>query len=60
MPSITETGFVSLEQEEFLRKNQPELYKYILKKFGSFGKKKNPNLGNTPTINPVMTKRRGT
>jgi hypothetical protein len=39
---VTETGFVSKEQEEFLRLNQPELYNYVLNKFGSYGGNRKP------------------
>lgn len=36
MPSIMKTGFVSKEQEEYLRINNPELYKQVLKKHGHY------------------------
>ena len=42
MPTIMETGFVSKEQEEYLRVHNPKLYKAVLKKHGSFDKPKKP------------------
>lgn len=38
--SIMNTGFVSKEQEQYLRINEPKLYKVVLKKHGSFDKPK--------------------
>ena len=38
--SIMDTGFVSKEQEQYLRINEPKLYKAVLKKHGSFDKPK--------------------
>ena len=38
--SIMDTGFVSESQEKYLRMNEPELYKAVLKKHGSFNKAK--------------------
>ena len=40
MPSVVQTGFVSKEQEEYLKKNDPALYKQVLKKHGSYREKK--------------------
>lgn len=41
---IYDTGFVSQEQENYLMKNEPTLYKAVLKKHGSFREtKKRPN-----------------
>ena len=42
--SIMNTGFASESQEKYLMTNEPSLYKAVLKKHGSFGKKKNPNV----------------
>lgn len=38
--SIMDTGFKSEAQEHYLRLNEPELYKAVLKKHGSFSKPK--------------------
>lgn len=38
--SIMDTGFCSEAQESYLRINEPELYKAVLKKHGSFNKAK--------------------
>ena len=35
-----DTGFVSEAQEKYIRMNEPELYKAVLKKHGSFNKPK--------------------
>ena len=37
MSKLMEKGFASKEQEMYLMKNQPELYKRVLNKFGHFG-----------------------
>lgn len=42
--SIMDTGFASESQEKYLMMNEPSLYKAVLKKHGSFGKRKNPNI----------------
>ena len=52
-----DTGFVSPEQEKYLQMNQPELYHAVLKKWGSYGKKQNPNKGRVINKNIVRTKR---
>jgi|AntRauTorckE6833_2_1112554.scaffolds.fasta_scaffold00366_24 hypothetical protein len=57
MPSIGETGFTSKEQEKYLMKNEPALYKRIVKKHGHYGKAKNFN--NQKKENPLDTKIRG-
>lgn len=36
MPNVYETGFVSKEQEEFLRQSNLSLYKAVIKKWGSY------------------------
>lgn len=41
MPSVFETGFVSKEQEEFLRINEPTLYKAVIKKHGHYKHRRN-------------------
>ncbi|MBO8161082.1 MAG: hypothetical protein H0Z24_05550 [Thermosipho sp. (in: Bacteria)] len=46
MPTVMETGFVSKQQEEYLRINNPKLYKAVLKKHGSFDKPKRNNRPN--------------
>lgn len=38
--SIMDTGFVSEAQEKYLMKNEPELYKAVIKKHGSLLKSK--------------------
>lgn len=38
--SIMDTGFCSEAQEKYLMKNEPELYKAVLKKHGSLLKSK--------------------
>lgn len=43
MPSVVQTGFLSKEQEEYLKKNDPALYKQVLKRHGSFREKKQSN-----------------
>lgn len=52
--SIMDTGFVSEAQEKYLMKNEPELYKAVVKKHGHFNKvkkKQEINLANnTPNI----------
>lgn len=42
--SIMDTGFVSAEQEQYLMKNEPSLYKAVLKKHGSFINKRSPGI----------------
>lgn len=42
--SIGDTGFTSKDQERYLRKHEPALYKRIVKKHGHYGKQSNPNL----------------
>lgn len=60
--SIMDTGFVSEAQEKFLMKNEPELYKAVVKKHGHFNKAKTRsdiNLGSSNTIpNNLPTGRR--
>lgn len=45
--SVIDTGFVSAEQEQYLMRNEPSLYKAVLKKHGSFinKNKKAPSVG---------------
>lgn len=58
--SIMETGFVSKEQEDYLRMHEPSLYKAVLKKHGSFiqAKKRKSPVVQEPVIPEVMLKRR--
>lgn len=59
--SIMDTGFVSEAQEKYLMKNEPELYKAVVKKHGSFNKaKKNEgiNLSSSSIPNSLPRGRR--
>jgi hypothetical protein len=40
MPTIGETGFVSKEQEEYIRITNPTMYKAIIKQHGHFKPKR--------------------
>ena len=60
--SIVDTGFVSEAQEQYLRQNEPSLYKAVLKKHGSFlqTKKKHEGVSNlTNTSLPSVRRGRG-
>lgn len=51
--SIMDTGFVSDAQEKYLMKNEPELYKAVVKKHGHFNKPKKKteiNFSSAPSI----------
>ena len=56
--SVMDTGFVSQQQEEYLRLHEPALYKKVLKKHGSFiqAKKRN-NSANTNKTKNITFKR---
>ena len=41
--SIMDTGFVSAEQEKYIMRNEPSLYKAVIKKHGSFINKRTPS-----------------
>lgn len=41
--SIMDTGFVSEAQEKYIMKNEPSLYKAVIKKHGSFINKRTPS-----------------
>lgn len=59
--SIMDTGFVSEAQETYLRLNEPELYKAVLKKHGSFNKAKKKeeiSLSSSSTPNVPRGRRR--
>lgn len=49
--SVMDTGFVSQQQEEYLRLHEPALYKKVLKKHGSFiqAKKRNNSVNTNRT-----------
>lgn len=57
--SVMDTGFVSQQQEEYLRLHEPALYKKVLKKHGSFiqAKKRNNNSVNTNKTKSITFKR---
>lgn len=58
--SIMDTGFVSEAQEKYLRMNEPELYKAVLKKHGSFNKvKKKEDISLSSSSTPNLPKGRG-
>ena len=60
--SIMDTGFVSEAQEKYLMKNEPELYKAVIKKHGSLLKSKKQegiNLSSSSTPNVPRGRRRG-
>ena len=59
--SIMDTGFVSEAQEKYLMKNEPELYKAVIKKHGSLLKSKKQediNLSSSSTPNVPRGRRR--
>ena len=59
--SVMDTGFCSEAQEKYLRMNEPELYKAVLKKHGSFGKvkkKEDVHLSSSSTPNVPRGRRR--
>lgn len=59
--SVMDTGFVSESQEKYLRMNEPELYKAVLKKHGSFNKvkkKEDLNLTSSSALPNIQRGRR--